>query len=221
MNVKLLAAVVLSTLTFLSVAHKSEAHRDGCHRWHSCPSDTGSYVCGDMGYASQCPNSTPTRLPAAIPSRTVPPSESAYSRYMRIGYAASRGRDYQTALINFRRALSERPGDRYASEAANNMEALAGGHNMNSDQNSSFNWLSQRQVSAADLQGKSQFQLDVMRNAIYAMHGRRFDRSDLQNYFNQQPWYQPRYSPNNFPANLLTSLEQSNAQIILNYQSNR
>ncbi len=28
----------------------AEAHRNGCHRWHSCPSDTGSYVCGDLGY---------------------------------------------------------------------------------------------------------------------------------------------------------------------------
>ena len=32
------------------------AHRDGCHRWHSCPSDTGSYVCGDKGYDDECPN---------------------------------------------------------------------------------------------------------------------------------------------------------------------
>jgi endonuclease YncB( thermonuclease family) len=33
-----------------------ETHRSGCHRWHSCPSDTGSYVCGDLGYCSQCPD---------------------------------------------------------------------------------------------------------------------------------------------------------------------
>lgn len=26
------------------------AHRSGCHRWHSCPSDSGSYLCGDLGY---------------------------------------------------------------------------------------------------------------------------------------------------------------------------
>ena len=32
------------------------AHRSGCHRWHSCPSDTGSYTCGDTGYCSQCPD---------------------------------------------------------------------------------------------------------------------------------------------------------------------
>jgi micrococcal nuclease len=33
-----------------------EAHRSGCHRWHSCPSDTGSYTCGDLGHCSQCPD---------------------------------------------------------------------------------------------------------------------------------------------------------------------
>ena len=34
----------------------SEAHRSGCHRWHSCPSDSGSYICGDTGHCSRCPN---------------------------------------------------------------------------------------------------------------------------------------------------------------------
>jgi hypothetical protein len=32
-----------------------EAHQSGCHRWHSCPSDTGSYTCGDAGYPCQYP----------------------------------------------------------------------------------------------------------------------------------------------------------------------
>ncbi|MDO8452823.1 MAG: hypothetical protein Q7S79_03675 [bacterium] len=31
------------------------AHRSGCHRWHSCPSDTGSYICGDLGYTCKYP----------------------------------------------------------------------------------------------------------------------------------------------------------------------
>jgi endonuclease YncB( thermonuclease family) len=34
---------------------KVSAHQSGCHRYHSCPSDTGSYVCGDLGNDSQCP----------------------------------------------------------------------------------------------------------------------------------------------------------------------
>jgi hypothetical protein len=35
---------------------ESLAHRDGCHRWHSCPSH-GSYVCGDLGYDDECGSS--------------------------------------------------------------------------------------------------------------------------------------------------------------------
>jgi hypothetical protein len=34
----------------------TEAHRSGCHRWHSCPSDSGSYICGDTGHCSGCPD---------------------------------------------------------------------------------------------------------------------------------------------------------------------
>ncbi len=33
----------------------AEAHRSGCHRWHSCPSDSGSYTCGDAGHPCQYP----------------------------------------------------------------------------------------------------------------------------------------------------------------------
>lgn len=44
----------LIALLFLGLTAPADAHRSGCHRWHSCPSDTGSYACGDLGYCSQC-----------------------------------------------------------------------------------------------------------------------------------------------------------------------
>lgn len=47
--------------------------------------------------------------------------KSAYERHMRIGYAATDNQDYQTALINFRRALKTRPNDPYASQAVRNV----------------------------------------------------------------------------------------------------
>ncbi len=49
-------------LAVLVLPFSASAHRSGCHRWHSCPSDTGSYVCGDLGYTSGCPitNTVPT-----------------------------------------------------------------------------------------------------------------------------------------------------------------
>jgi hypothetical protein len=34
------------------------AHRAGCHRWHASPSDHGTYVCGDTGRCSECPDNT-------------------------------------------------------------------------------------------------------------------------------------------------------------------
>lgn len=47
----------------------------------------------------------------------------SYSQAMEIGYAATEQQDYQTALINFRRALAARPGDRYAIAAIANVES--------------------------------------------------------------------------------------------------
>ncbi|MEM9008701.1 MAG: hypothetical protein AAGE59_34975, partial [Cyanobacteria bacterium P01_F01_bin.86] len=41
------------------------------------------------------------------------PASNAYTDAMLIGYAAAEAGDYQTALINFQRALEARPGDKY------------------------------------------------------------------------------------------------------------
>lgn len=30
------------------------AHRSGCHSWHSCESDRGTYTCGDTGRCTYC-----------------------------------------------------------------------------------------------------------------------------------------------------------------------
>lgn len=63
----------------------AQAHRSGCHRWHSCPSDTGSYICGDRGQDTYCPKprgpglqqvptpETPTTSPAAPAQPTANP----------------------------------------------------------------------------------------------------------------------------------------------------
>ncbi|MEM9482919.1 MAG: hypothetical protein AAGA83_04470 [Cyanobacteria bacterium P01_F01_bin.116] len=51
-----------------------------------------------------------------------PAVEDAYTKAMNLGYAYVGQFDYQTALINFRRALEERPEDIYATNAIANME---------------------------------------------------------------------------------------------------
>ncbi len=50
---------------------------------------------------------------------------SQYNKYMRLGYSATAKRDYRTALVNFRRALSARPGDVYATTAISNVSKYA------------------------------------------------------------------------------------------------
>ncbi|WP_145987987.1 thermonuclease family protein [Candidatus Nitrosocosmicus franklandus] len=46
--------IVTALLSSPLIVLDSSGHRDGCHRWHSCPSDNGSYVCGDLGYDDEC-----------------------------------------------------------------------------------------------------------------------------------------------------------------------
>ncbi|MBD1943348.1 hypothetical protein H6F50_13470 [Coleofasciculus sp. FACHB-712] len=50
------------------------------------------------------------------------PAATNYDKYMRVGYEASKKGDYHTALINFQRALKQRPGDYYASQALRNVQ---------------------------------------------------------------------------------------------------
>lgn len=74
---------------------------------------------------------------------------------------------------------------------------------------SEFSWLSQRRVTEADLAGLSSWELSIYRNAIYAMHGRKFVKAQYRNYFSQFSWYQPLYDEVQ-----LTSLEQQNVAFI-------
>ena len=52
----LLWSILLSLVLGPLCGSPAQAHRSGCHRWHSCPSDRGTYICGDIGYCSGCPD---------------------------------------------------------------------------------------------------------------------------------------------------------------------
>ena len=67
---------------FFFAIPSSDAHQDGCHRWHSCPSDSGSYVCGDLGYDNECPvkSDIQTILPQIIDYKlSVETDKNSYS----------------------------------------------------------------------------------------------------------------------------------------------
>ena len=72
---KKLFPLVLLFMLFPLIA---DAHRSGCHRWHSCPSDSGSYICGDTGYCSGCPDNQYCENRQPI-SRQVEPSKNLES----------------------------------------------------------------------------------------------------------------------------------------------
>ncbi len=60
---------------FLVSSSASDAHQSGCHRWHSCPSDRGTYVCGDTGHCSQCRDNEYCKLGKPRHQRSVKPKE--------------------------------------------------------------------------------------------------------------------------------------------------
>jgi serine/threonine protein kinase len=87
-----------------------------------------------------------------------------------------------------------------------------------SSPNAKYLFLSERAIGDQDLDGKSALELDIMRNEVFARYGRRFQSPELQSYFKNQPWYEPRYALNNFPEDLLTPIELQNVQYIRDFQ---
>ncbi|MDY6898679.1 MAG: YARHG domain-containing protein, partial [Cyanobacteriota bacterium] len=79
-------------------------------------------------------------------------------------------------------------------------------------------WLSWRRATDADLEPMDGFSLDIMRNSVFARHGRRFNNPGLQEYFDKQSWYNPKYSPEEFPSGILSDLERRNVEYIAEYQ---
>lgn len=75
-------------------------------------------------------------------------------------------------------------------------------------------------LTANDLKGLSKTQLDLARNEIFARHGRKFKRQDVQSYFETKSWYKvnPSYNYSNDFLNL-TQIELKNAKFILAYEN--
>ncbi|MEM1308173.1 MAG: hypothetical protein AAGF98_01510 [Cyanobacteria bacterium P01_H01_bin.153] len=65
----------------------------------------------------------PDAATEATPTNITEIAPDLYTQAMLVGYAAEEQGDYQTALINFRRALLERPNDSYALRAIANVES--------------------------------------------------------------------------------------------------
>jgi len=76
-----------------------------------------------------------------------------------------------------------------------------------------YDWLSMRYATYDDVYGMDKGQLRVLRNSIYARHGRIFQDKNLRNYFKSQRWYVPRYKE--IPNSRLNKYEKANISFIL------
>lgn len=71
-----------------------------------------------------------------------------------------------------------------------------------------------RLFGKADVAGYSTEELRLLRNSIYAAHGRKFDSEDLNAYFSQKIWYRPVVSTDAFSDRVLSEIERKNAAFI-------
>lgn len=94
----------------------------------------------------------------------------------------------------------------------------ASSSNSNLDNNGSFNILSNRRLSEADLAGMSNKELEIMRNSIYARYGYKFKREDLLDYFSQYSWYNPTTSDMGAIYNQMNDNEKYNIDFIKSHE---
>lgn len=76
-------------------------------------------------------------------------------------------------------------------------------------------------LTESDLQGKSAWDLTVMRNEPYARHGLKFRREDLLRHFKKESWYSPNSSDANQVHDRLTETEKRNVAFIRDYQERK
>lgn len=70
----------------------------------------------------------------------------------------------------------------------------------------------------SDLYSLTQGECRLARNEIYARHGRMFDDSELQYYFDTQEWYTGTITPEDFSDDVLNEYEIYNRDIIAEYE---
>ena len=78
-----------------------------------------------------------------------------------------------------------------------------------------YDWLSTRYATYNDIRNYDKGQIRVLKNSIYARHGRRFKDANLRAYFNSQWWYTPRY--NEIPSSWFNSYENYNISFLSKY----
>jgi serine/threonine-protein kinase len=78
--------------------------------------------------------------------------------------------------------------------------------------------LAGERISPSAIAGLPKPRLRLLRNTVYARHGRIFDSTDLRAYFNRQSWYQPSRM---YKDSMLTATDRVNIETILAEENRR
>jgi hypothetical protein len=70
-------------------------------------------------------------------------------------------------------------------------------------------------LTETDLRGLTKPQLRILRNTVFALHGRKFASKDLQEYFGAMEWYRPKYDE---VTHLLNNIEKKNVEFIQKHE---
>lgn len=79
-----------------------------------------------------------------------------------------------------------------------------------------YDWLSTRYATHSDIRNLDRGQIRVLKNSIYARHGRRFKDANLRRYFQSQRWYRPWRSE--VPSSEFNRYESYNISFLLRYE---
>lgn len=79
-----------------------------------------------------------------------------------------------------------------------------------------YEYLREREITYADVEGKSEEELRLMRNYIYARRGYIFESDDLKEYFEHFSWYVPLYYD---VTPRLSEIEKNNVNFIKEYET--
>lgn len=82
--------------------------------------------------------------------------------------------------------------------------------------------INSRYIGEEELYNYDAATIRLIRNEIFALHGRIFRSEDLQAYFGSKSWYVPTYDPDEFDANMesiLNDYELANLNVILAYEA--
>lgn len=74
-------------------------------------------------------------------------------------------------------------------------------------------------LSASDISGLSGSEIRMAINEIYARHGRLFDDSTIQSYFDSKSWYNGTTSGSNFSDGVFNDFERANIDFLSSYEN--